>query len=81
MKPLRLSSRVSNLVDVSCRVQASPSRGFRSSASRSTVQAVDLAYDLHVQGRCKADPGTCNPPIVFIHGLFGSKANNRSISK
>ncbi|KAF1346754.1 Alpha/Beta hydrolase protein [Delphinella strobiligena] len=28
-----------------------------------------------------ANPETANAPIVFIHGLFGSKKNNRSMSK
>ena len=39
---------------------------------------VSLAFDLHepVKG---SDPK--NAPIIFMHGLFGSKKNNRSISK
>jgi hypothetical protein len=40
------------------------------------LRVVDLAYSLHDnKGSAKGDP------IVIIHGLFGSKKNNRSISK
>jgi pimeloyl-ACP methyl ester carboxylesterase len=45
------------------------------------ITPVDLAYDLHVSDKCKANPDACKPPILFLHGLFGSKANNRTISK
>ncbi|EMC96883.1 hypothetical protein BAUCODRAFT_430976 [Baudoinia panamericana UAMH 10762] len=38
---------------------------------------IKLAYDLH-----EPPSGAANaPPIIFIHGLFGSKKNNRSMSK
>ncbi|KAF2811194.1 alpha/beta-hydrolase [Mytilinidion resinicola] len=49
------------------------SRGFKISASR---RALDLAFDYHENGG-KAT----GAPIVFLHGLFGSKKNNRSMSK
>lgn len=41
--------------------------------------AVGLAYDLHHPRR----PNTTwrEDPILFLHGLFGSKKNNRTISK
>jgi hypothetical protein len=40
------------------------------------LRIVDLAYSLHDnKGSAKGDP------IVIIHGLFGSKKNNRSVSK
>jgi pimeloyl-ACP methyl ester carboxylesterase len=45
------------------------------------LQTVDLAYDLHKEGTCKKDESTCKSPIVFVHGFFGSKQNNRSMSK
>jgi hypothetical protein len=49
------------------------SRSFHASAS---LRVVDLAYSLHDnKGSAKGDP------IVIIHGLFGSKKNNRSVSK
>ena len=45
------------------------------------ITPVELAYDLHVSDQCKANPDVCKPPILFLHGLFGSKANSRTISK
>ncbi|KAK4171696.1 Alpha/Beta hydrolase protein [Triangularia setosa] len=42
---------------------------------------VPLAYDLHEPARPSVDNPNKNSPIVFIHGLFGSKKNNRTISK
>ena len=38
-----------------------------------------LAYDLHEPSRPRTDKQ--NAPIIFLHGLFGSKKNNRGISK
>ncbi|KAH4051852.1 hypothetical protein HBI17_177120 [Parastagonospora nodorum] len=47
-------------------------RSFHASAN---LRVVDLAYSLHDEkGTAKGDP------IVIIHGLFGSKKNNRSVS-
>ncbi|KAB5575886.1 Alpha/Beta hydrolase protein [Coniochaeta sp. 2T2.1] len=40
---------------------------------------VSLAYDHHEPPKPSADAKTS--PILFMHGLFGSKKNNRSISK
>lgn len=43
---------------------------------------VTLAYDLHEPAKDKKGGGkTDAPAIVFIHGLFGSKKNNRGMSK
>ncbi|GMM31151.1 Imo32 protein [Martiniozyma asiatica (nom. inval.)] len=39
------------------------------------IETVDLAFDIHKAN----DP--IGPPLIFLHGLFGSKANNRSISR
>lgn len=39
-----------------------------------------LAYDLHEPARPKT-PDAKQAPIIFLHGLFGSKKNNRGISK
>jgi hypothetical protein len=48
-------------------------RSFHASASWRTM---DLAFDLHDNGgQAKG------APILILHGLFGSKKNNRSISK
>jgi hypothetical protein len=38
-----------------------------------------LVYDLHEPAKPKFDEKT--EPILFLHGLFGSKKNNRGISK
>ncbi|KAK0739187.1 Alpha/Beta hydrolase protein [Apiosordaria backusii] len=42
---------------------------------------VPLAYDLHEPAKPSFDNPNKNSPIVFMHGLFGSKKNNRTISK
>ena len=54
----------------------------------STVELGDgikIAYDLH-EPPSKPESGLQGlrenaPPILFLHGLFGSKKNNRSMSK
>ncbi|KAL5121708.1 hypothetical protein ACEQ8H_000395 [Pleosporales sp. CAS-2024a] len=47
----------------------------RSLHASASVRVVDLAYSLHDnKGSAKGDP------IVILHGLFGSKKNNRSVS-
>ncbi|KAI5461044.1 hypothetical protein BGZ63DRAFT_357001 [Mariannaea sp. PMI_226] len=38
-----------------------------------------LAYDLHEPAQPQTDKQ--NSPILFLHGLFGSKKNNRAMSK
>lgn len=40
---------------------------------------VNLACDLHLPPN--ASQPREGPPIIFMHGLFGSKKNNRSVSK
>jgi len=48
-------------------------RPFHASAN---CRAIDLAYSLHDEhGKAKG------APIIIVHGLFGSKKNNRSVSK
>ncbi|KAK4645865.1 hypothetical protein QC761_205340 [Podospora bellae-mahoneyi] len=42
---------------------------------------VPLAYDLHEPAKPSVGNPNKNSPIVFMHGLFGSKKNNRTISK
>ncbi|PSN59904.1 alpha/beta-hydrolase [Corynespora cassiicola Philippines] len=49
-------------------------RSFHATAS---WKVLDLAYDLHDN----AGKAAGKQPIVIIHGLFGNKKNNRSISK
>ncbi|ROT40902.1 abhydrolase domain-containing protein [Sodiomyces alkalinus F11] len=46
----------------------------------STDTALPLAYELHEPSGSKTTQ-PAGPPILFLHGLFGSKKNNRSISK
>ncbi|SPQ21702.1 197ff6fc-5d0e-4840-8e87-4e825b11f733 [Thermothielavioides terrestris] len=41
--------------------------------------SVTLAYDLHQPAKPVADKQTS--PLIVMHGLFGSKKNNRTISK
>jgi hypothetical protein len=38
---------------------------------------LDLAFDYYEA----KDASTRKAPIIFLHGLFGSKKNNRSMSK
>jgi hypothetical protein len=55
---------------------ASPIRLWTRSFHASASYRVDLAFDLHDNnGKAKG------APILILHGLFGSKRNNRSISK
>lgn len=46
----------------------------------SSSETVPLAFDLHSPLKAK-DGDQKKAPIIFMHGLFGSKKNNRSISK
>lgn len=46
-------------------------------ALKDDIPTVDLVFDKHTS----ANPAHHLPPLVFMHGLFGSKANNRSISR
>ncbi|TVY58658.1 Abhydrolase domain-containing protein [Lachnellula cervina] len=57
---------------------AIPIRRIPWSKTYSTAPRISLAYDLHEPSK----PSSNAPrPIIFMHGLFGSKKNNRSISK
>ncbi|TVY19069.1 Abhydrolase domain-containing protein [Lachnellula arida] len=57
---------------------AIPIRRIPWSKTFSTAPRISLAYDLHEPSK----PSSNAPrPIIFMHGLFGSKKNNRSISK
>jgi hypothetical protein len=52
----------------------------RAVVSRAYSETVGpLVYDLHEPARPVSDKQTA--PILFLHGLFGSKKNNRGISK
>ncbi|KAM4064775.1 alpha/beta hydrolase fold domain-containing protein [Hirsutella rhossiliensis] len=53
----------------------------RAVSQRTQVEpARPLAFDLHEPTTSKAS-GENQAPIIFLHGLFGSKKNNRGISK
>ncbi|KAM0558389.1 hypothetical protein ACHAPJ_004579 [Fusarium lateritium] len=57
-------------------------QGLRAAAASSRLysQSVGpLVYDLHEPAQPKTDKK--KSPILFLHGLFGSKKNNRGISK
>lgn len=45
------------------------------------ITTVPLVYDLHEPAKPVSDNPDRTSPILFLHGLFGSKKNNRSISK
>lgn len=52
----------------------------RRAFSTSRVLRLELSYQVF-EPDAKAKAGPEGDPIVFLHGLFGSKTNNRSISK
>lgn len=45
------------------------------------IETVELVYDKHVTPVNIPAPLVPVPPLVFLHGLFGSRANNRSVSR
>lgn len=45
--------------------------------SRYSTRSLSLAYNVHKPH----NPETGHAPLIILHGLFGSKQNNRSISK
>lgn len=51
------------------------------SSTSGTIATVPLVYDLHQPAKPVSDNPDRASPILFLHGLFGSKKNNRSISK
>ena len=52
-----------------------------STSSSGSIPTVPLVYDLHEPAKPVSDDPNRTSPILFLHGLFGSKKNNRSISK
>ncbi|KAI1096839.1 alpha/beta-hydrolase [Rostrohypoxylon terebratum] len=67
---------------VTPRVALRSSTSLRALISRpytSTSSTVPLAYDHHEPPKGGARPQ--DAPIIFMHGLFGSKKNNRSVSR
>ncbi|KAK9426572.1 putative AB hydrolase-1 domain-containing protein [Seiridium unicorne] len=47
----------------------------------STTSRVPLAFDHHAPPEGKETHSPTSSPILFMHGLFGSRKNNRSVSK
>lgn len=82
-------SRVFHLLlrSLACTMLLSPRTFWRSNVLTRSSRRLEsslsatarLAYDLHIAKDIEQDP--TQSPIVFMHGLFGSKKNNRSISK
>ena len=62
-----------------CNAHFHPIRTFATSSP--AQDAVRLAYDLWGPPSRPSETRTLGNPIVFAHGLFGSKKNNRSMSK
>jgi len=54
-------------------------RGFATAIPN--AQTVELSYEVHRSRQCEKDPSTSKSPIIFIHGLFGSKVNFRTIGR
>ena len=54
-------------------------RGFTGLRAFSTARVYRAELSFEVYGPEKAE--AVRSPILFLHGLFGSKQNNRSISK
>ncbi|KAI3400174.1 hypothetical protein diail_4059 [Diaporthe ilicicola] len=52
-----------------------------SGSASGAITTVPLVYDLHEPAKPVSDSPDRTSPILFLHGLFGSKKNNRSISK
>ncbi|KAK5125530.1 hypothetical protein LTR85_000641 [Meristemomyces frigidus] len=74
----RLLPRRSQLVTPRSRIhQLIASRAF---STTELPNGIKLAYDLHEPSNAK-EGSSRNAPIIFMHGLFGSKKNNRSMSK
>ncbi|KAH6686129.1 abhydrolase domain-containing protein [Plectosphaerella plurivora] len=64
------------------RMGRQPSASLFRSRYFSSSTTVPLAFDLHTPSSSSSSSRpTDGRPILFLHGLFGSKKNNRSISK
>ena len=59
-------------------LRRTPTRAF---STTELPNGIKLAYDLHEPTPSTTTTSQNAPPIIFIHGLFGSKKNNRSMSK
>ncbi|KAF2756060.1 alpha beta hydrolase fold family [Pseudovirgaria hyperparasitica] len=73
MRPVTLYPRLRCGI---CQLKAQPRRSFTTSP---LLRELDLAYDYYSPPT--EEEANRNAPILFLHGLFGSKKNNRSMSK
>jgi hypothetical protein len=53
-------------------------RAFTAESFSRNIETVRLAFDKHSPPSNVVPRGS---PIIFLHGLFGSKINNRTVSK
>ncbi|KAI1814802.1 alpha beta hydrolase fold family [Poronia punctata] len=56
-------------------------RAYSSTSTRSNNNRVQLVFDHHAPPNAETSRHRQDAPIIFMHGLFGSKKNNRSVSK
>mmetsp|Transcript_5635 Transcript_5635/g.6638 ORF Transcript_5635/g.6638 Transcript_5635/m.6638 type:complete len:350 (+) Transcript_5635:256-1305(+) len=47
-------------------------------ATDGSIETVDLVYDKHSP---QEEPSVTKSPLIILHGLFGSKINNRTVAK
>lgn len=80
-RPNTSSRRLRPLVALTMSSSTSNTACGPSSSSIRSISTVPLAYDLHEPAKPASDDPNRKSPILFMHGLFGSKKNNRSISR
>lgn len=59
-------------------VRLNAARTYLEDAFAKDIPTVKLAYELH---NAPSSPKVEKSPIIFLHGLFGSKANTRTVAK
>lgn len=64
-----------------CQKGLRPRVAHQSYSTLGAIATVPLVYDLHEPAKPVSDNPNRTSPILFLHGLFGSKKNNRSISR
>lgn len=82
--PLLARSTASPLRAVLARASTTASGTARTFGTTRPLARVKLAYDLHEPPKAEPSGGRLASkaaPILILHGLFGSKKNNRSISR
>ncbi|KAI0592970.1 alpha/beta-hydrolase [Biscogniauxia sp. FL1348] len=87
--PMRrvLCARAPTTIRASLPASSSPLRRLYSTAPNDNDTRVRLVYDHHEAqaqaqaGGAAAAPDKRDSPIIFLHGLFGSKKNNRTVCR